>query len=99
MILSNSYKIERKRRKRMIENKRYDVFTELLHTGIGITVEGKEVTGDEVVNKLNEQDKQLQPFIELAKEHDKTLEGLYQFIRSYLNSRNENTYWNPKNYR
>jgi hypothetical protein len=40
----------------MTENKRYGVFTELLHTGIGITVEGKEVTGDEVVDLLNEQE-------------------------------------------
>ena len=47
---------------------------------------------------LNE-NKQLQPFIELANKYDKTIDELYQFIQSYLNSRNENNYWNPKNLR
>lgn len=43
----------------MIENKRYDVFTELLHTGIGITDNGKELTGDDVIRLLNKQEEQI----------------------------------------
>ena len=39
----------------MVDDKRFDVFTELLHTGIGITDYGKELTGQDVVDLMNEQ--------------------------------------------
>lgn len=38
----------------MTEQKRFDVYTELLHTGIGITDKGKELTGNDVVTLLNQ---------------------------------------------
>lgn len=83
----------------MTENKRYEYWkdsdtaydTKIKYGQYFLIIDKKDM-----VNLLNKQDKQLQPFIELAKELDKTLEELYQFIRSYLNSRNENMYWNPK---
>ena len=84
----------------MTENKRFTYLDYSRDGHIGsFYLNGKPITTKEVWELLNEQDKQLQPFIELAKKHDKTIDELYRFMRSYLNSRNENTYWNPKNYR
>lgn len=38
----------------MSDEKRFDIYTELLHTGIGITEYGKEMTGNDVVDMLNQ---------------------------------------------
>ena len=59
-------------------NEKYDLpFTELLHTGIGITKNDKELTGNTVVRILNEQD---QKITELEKE----MTRLYNYFQDYL---------------
>lgn len=66
----------------MSEYKRFDVYTELLHTGIGITDKGKELTGNDVVTLLNQ----------LTNENDELKANCknYEWYKAYKKLLNEN---------
>ena len=63
----------------------------------------RPLRNDELVKILNLQEKQIEElekqlldFSKLANENDMTIDKLYQYMKSYFDSRHENTYWCPE---